>query len=326
MNALYLNNLRKASNLSLLGMSFFLLVGCAADPSLSVFQNKDFSGLTKGDDDFIRDLDDPKDPDDPKDGPDNPVCDPFDGGGQTSGSNGIRAEISYHNQDVDGVYNYWNYDDLLDLYSPINAVNATVYMSKFWAPTREFTQGFIPSGSDTPVTKDNGELLDEFFSLRFETVLKLPEGYPAGYYELSILSDDGIALYIDNERIIDSDGDHPTRMGCVAGATGTNRGIYMSPETQKSVELLYYQGPRMHIALVAMWRYLGETEADAQLVARDSSCGLQGNNTFFNPSNNSQPQAAYLALINPERVDRWEPIPESAFYLPGNQTNPCVDE
>lgn len=247
----------------------------------------------------------------------NPVCDPLTSGSQDSSSDlqaGIRGEISYINSAAQQVYDFWTYDLATDRYLPANSVDGTVYMPKFDVPTRPFSMGFVPSGSSEALKKDDGNPLVENFSLRFESLLILPENYPEGRYEIAILSDDGSILYLNGQSVIDNDGNHPTRMGCQpAGASP----LHLTQNSELELELLYYQGPRYHIALVVMWRLLSEDET----AGHDSQCGKTGNHTWFNPDSNPiQPTSNYLKLLS----DGWEVIPPSAFRLKNSELNPCA--
>jgi hypothetical protein len=62
-----------------------------------------------------------------------------------------------------------------------------------------------------------------------------------GYYDFSLLSDDGAILYIDDEMVIDNDGEHAPQER--TGAVQLSHGVH-------SVRVSYFQGPRFHVALV----------------------------------------------------------------------------
>ncbi len=62
-----------------------------------------------------------------------------------------------------------------------------------------------------------------------------------GEYRFKLLSDDGSRLYLDDKLVIDNDGMHPPEE--VSGAATLSRGIH-------KLRVMYFQGPRFHVALV----------------------------------------------------------------------------
>jgi hypothetical protein len=105
-----------------------------------------------------------------------------------------------------------------------------ICMTKFDVPTREFTAGFpgVPN-------------LFEWFGLDARASLVTSV---AGTYTFKLHSDDGAILFINNQKIIDHDGQHApsSKEGSVTLAAGTH-----------SFRILYFQGPATHIALQLFW-------------------------------------------------------------------------
>ena len=62
-----------------------------------------------------------------------------------------------------------------------------------------------------------------------------------GHYRFSLLADDGAELYLDNEVVIDNDGQHQAR--AVSGGATLTRGVH-------EIKIEYFQGPRYTVALV----------------------------------------------------------------------------
>jgi hypothetical protein len=112
-----------------------------------------------------------------------------------------------------------------------------------------------------------------------------------------------------DELLIDNDGDHPTRMGCASRTVRFHRNAMLPIEVQ------YYQGPRYHISNVLMWR-------KSSTAGADSSCGQLGNNLYFNPDNNSDPQQAFKNL----QARGWKVLKPDNFIVSRDQVdyNPCV--
>ncbi|HVO98785.1 MAG TPA: PA14 domain-containing protein [Bryobacteraceae bacterium] len=103
----------------------------------------------------------------------------------------------------------------------------TIYTTSLNIPPQDFQQGF-------PGVTKRFEWFAIDYTGRFwaET---------PGYYEFSLLSDDGSKLYIDGEEIIDNDGPHPPQE--VTGSVRLSHGAH-------NIRVSYYQGPRYHVALV----------------------------------------------------------------------------
>jgi hypothetical protein len=62
-----------------------------------------------------------------------------------------------------------------------------------------------------------------------------------GHYRFSLLSDDGAKLYLNNQIVIDNDGEHGAR--AISGSAILTRGVY-------EIKVEYFQGPRFTVALV----------------------------------------------------------------------------
>jgi len=106
----------------------------------------------------------------------------------------------------------------------------TVCMERYDVTTRAWTSGFpgVPN-------------LFEWFALRTQANLKVAV---SGNYRFRLNSDDGAKLFIDNQLVIDNDGQHPPRV--LDGAVNLTAGNH-------TVVLEYFQGPRTQIALELFW-------------------------------------------------------------------------
>jgi hypothetical protein len=62
-----------------------------------------------------------------------------------------------------------------------------------------------------------------------------------GHYRFSLLADDGAKLYLNNQVVIDNDGEHSSK--AVSGSATLTRGIH-------EIKVEYFQGPRFTVALV----------------------------------------------------------------------------
>ena len=103
---------------------------------------------------------------------------------------------------------------------------ATLFTDRFEVKPQEFRGGF------PGVSKE-----DEWFAIRYEGPFFASEG---GTWRFRLVSDDGAALYVDNQKVIDNDGVHGVRTahGAVELAPGRHH-----------LRLDYFQGNRGPVAL-----------------------------------------------------------------------------
>lgn len=239
------------------------------------------------------------------------VCDPFNPGPptQTSYQKGIKADLFYRTAAMPRMYKSTDYVQFAQ------KSEQTLFFTDMNVPTRLFTAGFA-SANGSYLKNDSQEKLIEYFGLKMNTNLILTDLDPTGTYELALLSDDGTTLTLKSgtgteadDKIIDNDGDHPTRMGC---ATHT---IKMVRNVMVPIEATFYQGPRYHIANVLMWRKIDKA-------GTDPLCNQSGNNLFYNPDNNSAPQQAVHDLES----RGWTVVKPDNFLVNPAQGdyNPCV--
>lgn len=253
---------------------------------------------------------DPNAPPPPLTTPERTICDPFNAG-TSARDRGIIGNLAYLTDDMP---RYSNVSDFISNGAPIES---TLYFDKLFIPTRAFDLGFYTQDGRL-VTNHNNQPLYEYFGLRLESQLQLAPGEAPGFYELSLLADDGAVLSLKNPdgsltKIVDDDGTHPTRMGC------SSKAIYMDSNSKIPIVVEYSQGPRYHISLVAMWRPM-PAGADPNAQAVDVMCGQQGNSLFFDSTQvPSLPTATYYGLL--ERG--WKPLENANFYFPEQASNPC---
>lgn len=234
------------------------------------------------------------------------VCDPWGGENPPSVEHGIKASLFYRGV---GVPRFYSAQEYVDLATPSTQ---SLFFSDLNVPTRMFSEGFSTQSSQV-VKDDMGEKLIEYFGMKFTTTLKLKADQAEGDYELGVLADDGVVVkaMINGQMrpLIMNDGDHTTKMGCALSTLNFTR------DTEIPIEVTYYQGPRYHIANVLMWRKAAEA-------GKDSSCGHEGNEHFFDPNNGSVAKQPYKDLL----ARGWEPISSENFFIPKDESyNPCVE-
>lgn len=238
------------------------------------------------------------------------VCDPFEENNNTQVmTQGVQGSLFYKTSTMP------IFKQVLDYMNFAKKSDKTLFFTDINVPTRMFSEGF--STQTTGVLKDdNANKLIEHFGIKFETNLQLSDSDEEGLYELALISDDGTRLKIKDpvddtwKEIIDNDGDHETRMGCAT------RTIQMTRRTSLPIEIVYYQGPRFHIANILVWRKASEA-------GKDTACGRAGNEYFFNPNQNSAPLKPYKDLL----ARGWKPVAPANFWLDGSagNYNPCVE-
>lgn len=121
-------------------------------------------------------------------------------------------------------------------FASLQPVGEEVCLPQLNISERAFSEGF--PGVD--------ELI-EWFGLDLRFKVNVPT---SGSYTLTLSSDDGSLLFIDDKSVINNDGLHQTRE---RSAT-----VYLTAG-QHSFHVKYFQGPRYHIALELFWKVPGAT-------------------------------------------------------------------
>jgi hypothetical protein len=201
--------------------------------------------------------------------------------------------------------------------------NANIFFTQLNVPSRSFSSGFLATDGSL-LTDNEGNPLLEWFGLQFETEIRLGQADSPGFYQFALLSDDGSMLELKtgtdssgNTVLIDDNGAHTTKLVCEGGY------VQLDSTTHVPVRIKYFQGPRFRIALILLWRKVGD-----HLTTFDSAglngpeCGLSGENQFFDISTTpSTPTSHYTGLLG----RGWKVLAPDNFVLPGEATNPCSD-
>jgi hypothetical protein len=240
-----------------------------------------------------------------------PVCNPL-GGGTTGGTaaNGLVAALSYfpNGQPPQAGVNYY--------LANATPVNAKLYFDQLNVPTRNFIYGFGTQDGGTLKTA-TGSTLVEYFALSFNSILKLAPNDRAGLYQFAVLADDGAILQINDKgqgmrTLVNNDGQHSSTLVCA------NESIAFDSTTRIPLSLGYYQGPKVRIALMLLWRKVSATSS-----LSDPMCGAGGSNdtTFFDGNQiPSTPSQAYLDML----ARGWSVVAPENYLLPSTETNPCT--
>jgi hypothetical protein len=97
--------------------------------------------------------------------------------------------------------------------------------------TRNFSEGF-----------PGVEKLFEWFALDMRFTVKVPQ---SGKWEFKLVADDGAILYLDQDKLVDNDGQHETRER--TGRSNLTAGVH-------NFRVSYFQGPRYNMALELYWK------------------------------------------------------------------------
>jgi hypothetical protein len=111
----------------------------------------------------------------------------------------------------------------------------TIYTTSLNIPLQSFLRGF------PGVTKRT-----EWFAIDYTGRFWAEK---PGYYDFSLTSDDGSNLYIDQELVIDNDGQHAAIER--TGSVQLKKGVH-------EIRVSYFQGPRDSVALVLKMAFPGE--------------------------------------------------------------------
>ncbi|MBS1961771.1 MAG: hypothetical protein JST04_06115 [Bdellovibrionales bacterium] len=243
------------------------------------------------------------------------VCDPFGGSGGGSRTNGIEAALTYLPSNSPVITSGLSVASFESGATDVVTSPARLILSQLAVSTRPFTEGFSVKNSSDKLTDLNGDVLDEYFSVRGSANIRLAAGDPEGDYEMALLSDDGSVLDLDVNgngnyaRWIDSDGTHANGFTCAPSV------LHLTSASEIPMRIKYYQGPRVRIALMLLWR--------PKAASAEPECGsFRGDTYFFQPvgADPSVPTANYNALL----ARGWKPLAPGNFVLPDSKTNPCV--
>lgn len=243
------------------------------------------------------------------------VCDPFTNLPGASPDNGLLGSLILKTPEMGS-----NVSSVMDYYNKGQRLEQKLYFADVNVPTRPFTEGF--STQDGGVLVDaQGEKLIEHFAVEYTSNLKLGPNEKPGHYRLGVLSDDGARVFVKENgawrEVINNDGIHPTRMGC------SNSTVHLTKDSEIPLKILYYQGPRYHIANVLMWKrhHKARQWRDS---SRHSFCGVASNHFFTSIS--SKHSKKKITPMNILEKQGWRILANQNYKMPAQQQNPCVTE
>ncbi|HUP57362.1 MAG TPA: hypothetical protein VM598_07920, partial [Bdellovibrionota bacterium] len=241
-------------------------------------------------------------------------CDPF-GGSPSFVNYGLSAELHYLAPGE-------RYYTVGEYFAHGTRLPVDIFFSDVNVPTRPFSSGF-PSQAGPSFTRPDGQVLVEFFALRYRSKLQLGPNDLPGKYQIALLSDDGSILSADLDGdgspspFLNNDGDHPSKLACAT------RTVRFDNSTRLPIQLDYYQGPKFHIANIILWRHIPESqdeEANPSILS-DAQCGNSGNALFFDSTQTPPtPQTAWIDLLS----RGWKVLERENYLLSEEHPqNPC---
>jgi hypothetical protein len=291
-------------------------------------------------------------------------------GNQTPGTplSGVVASMKYlpadsysfnpNNSDIASECNWENptssgCPDGLNLnYAYMNA-NGIASDDVFYFPNvdvvpQEFLLGFPTA--DGGIVKDNdGNILTSYFSIDFESQIQLASGQTAGWYQFATLSDDGSILNLDLQGngtltpIVNNDYWHGAIMQCASQA------VYMTPGQAINMNLEYFQGAPVSIAMMVLWRQVpsenppydpfcsatsisvdqnGVAELNSISTCTGIECANQGGPNYFTEAANGSTQNSLfndLLASGGTGAEAWSLLTSENYLLPATSgPNPCV--
>ncbi|XGC80229.1 hypothetical protein ACES2L_12935 [Bdellovibrio bacteriovorus] len=238
------------------------------------------------------------------------VCNPLSSVPASSPENGLLGKLILRTPEMAKV------NSVLDYHSKGQRLDKDLYFADINVPTRSFTEGFSTMDGQTLVNA-SGDKLIEHFAIEYTSSLKLTADDKEGAYELASLSDDGTRVFVQENgvwnEIINNDGTHPTRLGCSSRLISLNKG------QELPIKVLYYQGPRYHVANVLMWRHVEKPKNYKGW--RHGLCGMTSN-TFFAKDKNGKKIGGMMAL---EKMG-YTAISSKNYLMPEKKQNPCTIE
>ncbi len=255
---------------------------------------------------------------DPLTTPERTICDPFSTHSPSAQDRGVVANMVWLDQTMPPQNGQPSLAHVSDYLAIGNAIQSTLYFDRIYVPTRAFDLGFTTL-TGQPILNYLGQPMYEYFALHMEGQFQLAPSEAPGLYQLALLADDGAVLKVSDGQggyttIVDNDGNHPTRMACSVQT------VNMQRDTKLPFIVDYYQGPRFHIAMVAMWRHLPDG-SNPDIPVIDPRCGQSGNSLFWNSTQTpSVPQTAFFEVLS----RGWKVLENENYFFPAQASNPCA--
>jgi hypothetical protein len=261
-------------NKSIVGFGLVLFTGLTGCDAESITASLDAAGIESDGSGTDSNKNDSSEGSQKSNGRKKLVCDPFvaQGGGAQPQIRGLlygdipNAHHSTH-------FLFEHYFEVNELgYEKYLLGDVVLRLSSVNILPRDFETGFPVSGTGSNPellrSESTGEVLNEYFGLKLDTILKLTENDAEGDYEFAIISDDGASMKFDEDAAdwIREESIHPPVMTCAAQMKNLTR------ESRKRLKLQYFQGPKTIISFALLMRPAGG--APEYFCHRDPVTGL----------------------------------------------------
>ncbi|UOF01076.1 hypothetical protein [Bdellovibrio reynosensis] len=245
--------------------------------------------------------------------PDESVCVPFFSAPSSQPENGLLGKLFLKTPAMPAK------STALDYYNHGQRLDQNLYFFDVNVPTRPFTDGFVTQSGQQLVDAQGNKLVENF-GIEYTSVLQLGADDKEGMYELASISDDGARVFIKEgdkwNEIINNDGNHPTRLACGF------RSIELTKQSKIPLKILYFQGPRYHVANVLIWKHKPNAKAkDWKDQAGKAFCGMTSNSFF-----GSEVHKKRISVMDILEKMGWKAISTANFKMPEQKQNPCTVE
>jgi hypothetical protein len=132
--------------------------------------------------------------------------------------------------------------------SKSTVVNDSFLVDQIDTPARSYLQGVPHLEHEMLIDPRTNNELNEYYSISYNGYIHTDSLSYQGTYQIALLSDDGVVLSIDGNKVINNPTDHAPTFNCAQDV------ITFEAGKPVSLKLDYYQGPRSLVANSLMWR------------------------------------------------------------------------
>ena len=129
-------------------------------------------------------------------------------------------------------------------------VDTVIHMSQVNVPKQEFDEGFRTSSGNL-IQDDESNTLTKWFSIRLISSILPNTSDTIQSYEFAMVSDDGMRVILNGQKILEDDGNHVPRWTC------SQESYRFSPSGKQPIEIHYFQGHANLVAMQLFYRVAG---------------------------------------------------------------------
>ena len=167
----------------------------------------------------------------------------------------------------------------------VTVVKESFLVDQIDTATRSYLRGVPHLEHEMLIDPRTNDELNEYYTISYNGYIHTESLSYEGTYQVALLSDDGVALSINGNKVVNNPNDHGPTFNCAADL------ITFEAGKPVSLKLDYYQGPRSLVASSLMWRKIDpSTAVDRSLCERK------------------------LSNSNQMRTKGWEVIPREVLF------------